>query len=158
MQCELLLSHRGLIGEFEIDCISLFLSIFLLPFFFTYLLLTYWRLCQLTRSVRLSYDISATFSRGYSLSYFAWKMLYQHGLQFQPLRNSIAMFDITCVLRLFAVRNDLLHWICTNKLILKRHVLSSLWFRGCSIWQQHLPWCTVIVPVLSATGRDQVPP
>ena len=101
-------------------------------------------------------------SRGYSLSYLAWKMLYQHGGHFQPLRNSIAMLDInrdiTCVLRLFAVRNDLLHWLCTSKLILKRHVLSSVWFRGCSIWEQHLPWCTVIFPVVSATGLDQVPP
>jgi len=101
-------------------------------------------------------------SRGYSLSYLAWKMLYQHVLQFQPLRNSIAMFDInsdiTCVLQLFAVCNDLLHWLCTSKLILKRHVLFSEWFHGCSIWEQHLPWCTVIFPVVSATGLDQIPP
>jgi hypothetical protein len=130
MQCELLLSHRGLIGEFKKDWISLFLSLVLLPFF-TYLLLTYWRLYQLARSVRISCEISVIFRVKNFVS--TWLG------QFQPLHNRIAMFDITCVLRLFAFRSDPLHWLCTSKLIFKRHVLSSVWFRGCSIWEQHLP-------------------
>jgi hypothetical protein len=160
MQCELLLSHRGLTGEFKKDYISLFVTL-VLPFSLIYYLLT---------GDFISWPDWSEYPTKY-LPHFAWFFIVLFRVknfvstwlgQFQPLHNRIAMFDInsdiTCVLRLFAFRNDLLHWLCTSKLILKRHVLFSVWFRGCSIWEQHLPWHALLFPVVSATGLDQVPP
>jgi hypothetical protein len=53
--------------------------------------------------------------------------------------------DITHVFKQPDVQNYLLHWLCTSELILKQHVLLSVYFHDCSIWQQHHPWCAARV-------------
>jgi hypothetical protein len=48
-------------------------------------------------------------------------------------RNRILlMFNITYVLQRFAVRNDLLHWLCISELVLGQHVLLSVCSHECS--------------------------
>jgi hypothetical protein len=43
-------------------------------------------------------------------------------------------YDITYILKLCAVLNDLLHWLCsTSERFLKHHVLLSVQFHDCSV-------------------------
>jgi hypothetical protein len=62
--------------------------------------------------------------------------------------------DTTYVLKRLAVLSVLLHWPCTSEFVLKQHVLLSVCFHDCSVWEQHRPWWAVIVHVVSAISPD----
>jgi hypothetical protein len=45
----------------------------------------------------------------------------------------IVRCDITIALMRLAVRNDLLHWLCTSEFLLKQYVLLSVCIHDCSV-------------------------
>jgi hypothetical protein len=80
----------------------------------------------------------------------------------QRHRNDILLMfnvhcNIMCVLRHLVVWNDLIGYTQV-KLVSKQHVLFSVCFRDCSIWEQHHPWCAVRVHLMSAISLDTPSP
>jgi hypothetical protein len=66
---------------------------------------------------------------------------------------------LTFAHQLFAVRNNILHWLSTTQqLVLKQCMLLSIHFHNCSVWEQHRPWYAARVHLLSAIFSDAPSP